>query len=84
MVRRESGYDPRAENSSTRCAGLFQIHPWWHRDKVALLLGRPELVNSEYQDEVVASLKLPEINVQIAYFLWLDQGWYPWRVEVDK
>lgn len=81
MVRRESSFNPAAENTQTRCAGLFQVHPYWHRYKVALLLGRPELVNSDYEDEVVAALKLPEINVQIAYELWLDQGWYPWRLQ---
>ncbi len=74
VVARESNFSAVAENETTHCAGWFQINPV-HHQLVEDLLGQPLT-----DDQVIAALKVPEINVQVAYQLYLENGWLPWRL----
>lgn len=63
---RESRFVPDAYNPGCRCVGLFQLAPVHH----ARFLAR----DWEWSDAYDAVR-----NTAIAYELWLDQGWHPWR-----
>jgi len=63
---RESNWQPHAYNPSSGCAGLWQLSPIHH----ARVTAHGWLWSDTYD---------PSKNTVIAYELWLESGWYPWR-----
>jgi len=68
----ESRCDPTQTNSATGDAGLLQINPYWHEQRVADLGYSWEYAHN------------PEINLYVGYRIYLDAerlygcGWQPW------
>ena len=73
--QRESGFVADAENPSG-ATGWWQIMTPLHCPKLTALAGR-QLELAECREW----LHNPVINTQVAYWLWLDRGWLPWRLQ---
>lgn len=62
--------NPAAINPSSGAAGLFQIIREYHEDTVITL--------GYTWDQIFD----PFVNADVAYHVWLEQGWRPWRASV--